>query len=75
PALEALRGPRSAPDIAGRGIADPTAAILAGALLLRHRGMEAAAAGIERAVEADLRERSGAERSTAEIGEAILTRL
>lgn len=65
----------SAPDIAGQGIADPTAAILAGALLLRHRGLEQAAGRIERAVEADLRERSGTARSTAEIGEAILSRL
>lgn len=41
----------SAPDIAGRGIANPTAAILAGAMMLRHIGMEAEAGIVERAVE------------------------
>ncbi|HET8958258.1 MAG TPA: 3-isopropylmalate dehydrogenase [Microcella sp.] len=62
----------SAPDIAGRGIADPTAAILSAALLLRHTGHPEAAARIERAVENDLAGRSGAEaRSTAAIGASI----
>ena len=41
----------SAPDIAGRGVANPVGAILSAALLLRHSGGdEAAAARIERAV-------------------------
>ncbi len=41
----------SAPDIAGKGIANPLATILSVALLLRHSlGLEAAALGIERAV-------------------------
>ncbi|HEV2260840.1 MAG TPA: 3-isopropylmalate dehydrogenase, partial [Candidatus Rubrimentiphilum sp.] len=42
----------TAPDIAGRGIANPTAAILSGAMLLRHSLQdEAAAARIEGAVD------------------------
>ncbi len=42
----------TAPDIAGRGIANPTAAILSAAMLLRHSlDDEAGAAKIERAVE------------------------
>ena len=46
----------SAPDIAGKGIANPLAAILSAAMLLRHSlGMEDAARGIERAVESALR--------------------
>ncbi len=41
----------SAPDIAGRGIANPLGAILSAAMLLRHSfALEAEAAGIERAV-------------------------
>jgi 3-isopropylmalate dehydrogenase len=43
----------TAPDIAGRGIANPTAAILSAAMLLRHSlSDEAGAARIEKAVEA-----------------------
>jgi 3-isopropylmalate dehydrogenase len=42
----------SAPDIAGQGIANPTSAILSGAMLLRHSlNDDASAARIERAVE------------------------
>ena len=45
----------SAPDIAGRGIANPIGAILSAALLLRHSlGLESEAACIERAVSATL---------------------
>jgi len=39
----------SAPDIAGKGIANPSAMILSGAMMLRHLGEEDAAARIERA--------------------------
>jgi tartrate dehydrogenase/decarboxylase / D-malate dehydrogenase len=42
----------SAPDIAGKGIADPLGAIGSGALLLRHLGLEACAARVEAAIEA-----------------------
>ena len=62
----------SAPDIAGRQLADPTAAILSGALLLDHLGHTGAAAAIEQAVLADLARRSpGTTRRTAEVGDAI----
>ncbi len=44
----------SAPDIAGRGIANPVAAIGAGALMLRHLGETAAADAIEAAMGAIL---------------------
>jgi 3-isopropylmalate dehydrogenase len=45
----------SAPDIAGKGIANPLATILASAMLLRHSlGLEAEAAAIESAVKAVL---------------------
>jgi 3-isopropylmalate dehydrogenase len=44
----------SAPDIAGQGIADPTAAVLSVALLLDHTGDQEAARRIEAAVAFDL---------------------
>ena len=40
----------SAPDIMGQGIANPLAAILSGAMMLRHFGEDAAAASVEKAV-------------------------
>ncbi len=40
----------SAPDIAGKGIANPTAAILAAALMLRHIGLPKEGQAVERAV-------------------------
>jgi len=40
----------SAPDIAGRGVANPTAAILAGSMMLRHLGLSEDAGRIEGAV-------------------------
>ena len=61
----------SAPDIAGQGIADPTAAILSGAMMLRHLGREDDAARIERAVEADVANRGDAPMVTAEVGDRI----
>ena len=65
----------SAPDIAGQGIANPTATVLAAAMLLRHLGFEGAAARVERAVEADLAANPGAQRSTEEVGSAIIAAL
>ena len=41
----------SAPDIAGRGLANPIAMILSGAMMLRHLGEPLAAANVERAVD------------------------
>ena len=65
----------SAPDIAGQGIADPTAAISSMALLLEHLGRHEDAARIEGAVTADISERGAARRSTSEIGDAIAARV
>lgn len=64
----------SAPDIAGQGIADPTAAISSMALLLDHLGRREDAARIEAAVEADIVSRTGPRR-TQEVGEAIASAL
>ena len=65
----------SAPDIAGKNIADPTAAILSAALLLEHLKNPVAAARIERAVADDLATRGDAKRTTTEVAESILARL
>ena len=67
----------SAPDIAGRHKADPTAAILSAALLCQHLGLAAEAARIEQAVAEDLLERQGAwaARSTWEAGDDIAERV
>jgi 3-isopropylmalate dehydrogenase len=67
----------SAPDIAGRHKADPTAAILSAALLCQHLGLTAEAARIEQAVAEDLLERQGAwvARSTWEAGDDIAERV
>ncbi len=65
----------SAPDIAGQGKADPTAAILSVALLLRHLGREADAVRVEQAVAADVAGRDGAPISTVEVGDRIVARL
>jgi 3-isopropylmalate dehydrogenase len=64
----------SAPDIAGQGVADPTAAILSVALMLDHLGHEHAARRVEAAVAADLAERGTVPRSTREVGEAVAAR-
>jgi 3-isopropylmalate dehydrogenase len=62
----------SAPDIAGQGIADPTATILSVSLLLDHVGLAEEAARVEKAVIADIAGRSSGERrSTSQIGDAI----
>ena len=65
----------SAPDIAGKGIADPTAAVMSVALLLSHLGEDAAAARIDKAVADHLATRGGATLSTAQVGERIRARL
>jgi 3-isopropylmalate dehydrogenase len=66
----------SAPDIAGQLVADPTAAILSGSLLLDHLGHPDAAARIETAVIGDLAARTpGQKRSTPEVGDAIAARV
>src|SRR6185369_10496044 len=73
----------SAPDIAGKGIANPLGTILSAALMLRHSlGLEAEAARIERAVEKALargartRDLSADKPlSTAGMGEAVIAAL
>ena len=65
----------SAPDIAGQNKANPTAAILSAAMLLRHLGFDDAAAEIDAAVEADIEELGSATRSTDEVGRDILARM
>ena len=74
----------SAPDIAGRGIANPYATILSAAMLLRHSlGLDAEARALEAAVvgaldagvrTADLKPRDAAA-STSDAGAAVLARL
>lgn len=61
----------SAPDIAGKGIADPTATVMSVAMMLRHLGQEAAAQDVEQAVEKDLASRGATKRSTSEVGKAL----
>lgn len=61
----------SAPDIAGQGIADPTAAIMSVALLLAHLGEDDAAARVDRAVAAYLATRGNERPATTEVGERI----
>lgn len=65
----------SAPDIAGQGKADPTATVLSVAMMLDHLGLPAEAARVEAAVAADLVERGGRVRSTAEVGAALADRV
>ena len=71
----------SAPDIAGRGRANPIGSVWSGAMMLRHLGDEAGAARIERAIDAvcesgrfltgDL----GGTASTQEVGDALVRAL
>jgi 3-isopropylmalate dehydrogenase len=65
----------SAPDIAGRALADPTAAILSVSMLLAHLGRLDEATRVEHAVAADLAERGAVGRSTSAVGDAIAARL
>jgi 3-isopropylmalate dehydrogenase len=65
----------SAPDLAGRQLADPTAAILSAGLLLDHLGYADAARSVDDAVARDLKARTQARRSTAQIGAAIADEL
>ncbi|PKB25880.1 3-isopropylmalate dehydrogenase [Novosphingobium kunmingense] len=71
----------SAPDIAGKGLANPMATILSAAMLLRHSlGLEAEAARIEAAVAKALADGVrggdlGGTMGTAAIGDAVLERL
>ena len=71
----------SAPDIAGKGIANPAAQMLAGAMLLAHVGEPAAAERVRRGVIGTLREAGirtrdlGGTASTREFGDAVAARI
>ena len=67
----------SAPDIAGTGVADPTATFLSVGLLLRHVGLSAAAERVDAAVVAALaaRDPEVARPGTAEVTAAVLGQL
>jgi 3-isopropylmalate dehydrogenase len=66
----------SAPDIAGKGLADPTAAVMSLAMMLEFLGEDAAAARVDRAVAAHLASRGGDEAanvgySTSQAGDRL----
>ncbi len=61
----------SAPDIAGKQLADPTATISSVAMMLAHLGHVDAAAEIATAVTKDLENRGSTKRTTAEVGTAL----
>jgi 3-isopropylmalate dehydrogenase len=64
----------SAPDIAGKGVADPIAAILSTALLLEHLGHPKAALRVQEAVASELTSRTpGAQLRTSEVGDRVAT--
>lgn len=71
----------SAPDIAGKGIANPVGQIWSGAMMLRHLGENTAADGVEKAIEEVLAEASvrtpdiGGNSTTRQMGEAIAQRV
>ena len=62
----------SAPDIAGKNQADPTATVLSVAMMLNHLGQAQAAKDVENAVAQDLLNRGDKKRSTTEIGDALV---
>jgi len=71
----------SAPDIAGKGIANPIGQIWSGAMMLRHIGEEQAAEAVEKAIEAvlaDPKSRTadiGGNAKTEDVGKAIAGKL
>ncbi|MFB3820001.1 MAG: isocitrate/isopropylmalate dehydrogenase family protein [Candidatus Methylomirabilales bacterium] len=77
--FEAVHG--SAPDITGKGIANPLAMTLSGGMLLRHIGEGAAAAALDRAVHGVLEDGRvlthdlGGQASSREMAQAIIDRL
>jgi isocitrate/isopropylmalate dehydrogenase len=77
--FEASHG--AAPDIAGKGIANPVALILSGAFMLRHLGYQTEAAKIENSVRNVLSERKtltrdlGGDATCMELAQAIADRV
>jgi isocitrate dehydrogenase (NAD+) len=77
--FEAVHG--SAPDIAGKGIANPTALLLAACLMLEHVGQRARATAIRKALDRTLREDGvrtkdlGGDAGTKQFTRAVIRRL
>ena len=77
--FEAVHG--TAPDIAGKNIANPLAMILSGIMLLRHMGEEAIASNLERAIHKVIGEGKaltpdlGGSATTEELTQAIISNL
>ncbi len=77
--FEAVHG--SAPDIAGQGIANPTAELLSGCMLLDHLGEQAAAAQIRQAIARVYEEGQtltrdlGGQATTTEFTQAVIAKL
>lgn len=65
----------SAPDIAGKFIADPTATVMSIAMMLSHLGFDDAASDVEKSVAADLLSRGDKKRSTTQVGDALVAGL
>ena len=71
----------SAPDIMGQGIANPLAAILSGAMMLRHLGEDAAADSVDKAalqvvsIGETLTPDLGGSSSTQDVGDAVVVAL
>jgi tartrate dehydrogenase/decarboxylase/D-malate dehydrogenase len=70
----------SAPDIVGKGIANPIGAIASAAMMLDHLGLKAEAERVERAIEATtgagfLTRDVGGTSTTREVGDAVLAHL
>jgi tartrate dehydrogenase/decarboxylase/D-malate dehydrogenase len=71
----------SAPDIAGKGIANPVAQIWSGAMMLEHLGEKAAARDVEKAIETVLAAKSpktpdlGGNATTQDVGNAIVAEI
>lgn len=65
----------SAPDIAGQGIADPSATVLSVAMMLDFLGYADLAARVENAVADDAAAKDGSTRSTSDVGDALAARI
>jgi len=61
----------SAPDIAGKNLADPTATVMSISMMLDHLKLHDAARDVEKAVATDLASRGTTKRSTTEVGSAL----
>jgi 3-isopropylmalate dehydrogenase len=65
----------SAPDIAGKGLANPAGAVLSASLMLGHLGEAGASAALDAAVDAVLARPAGAAATTADWEKALLAHL